>query len=215
MLSVILPTRNEPLINELIQEVNLALKDYKHEIIIVDKSDVKPEIKDAELIIQKSKGLGNAVLEGVANSNGEHILVMDADFSHDPKDIVKLLEKKNEYDIVMGRRYGKDARSDDKLFNRIYSRFTCNVTSLVLGLNMIDPLNGFALIKREIYDKIKLNPLGYKIHMETIYKAKKLGYKIVEVPTKFSKRRAGKSSRDWKEGFRGLLYMFQLRLGIR
>ena len=155
------------------------------------------------------------MLEGVANSKGEHIVVMDADFSHNPEDILKLLEKKDEYDIVMGRRYGEGTKSDDKLFNRVYSRFSCKTASSVLGLNMTDPLNGFALIKKEIYEKIKLNPLGYKIHMETIYKAKKLGYKITEVPTTFNKRRAGKSNRDWKEGFRGLLYIFQLRFGLR
>src|SRR3990170_4422438 len=113
MISVVLPTKNEPLINELIEEVHNALNDYKHEIVIVDKSDVTPDIKGAKLIRQKSKGLGNAVLEGVANSKGSHIIVMDADFSHDPHQIPRLLEKMDKYDIVMASRYSKGSRSED------------------------------------------------------------------------------------------------------
>ena len=74
MISVILPTKNEPLINELIQDVHNALKDYEHEVVIVDKSDVTPEIKNAKIIVQQSKGLGNAVLDGVANSKGRILL---------------------------------------------------------------------------------------------------------------------------------------------
>ena len=95
------------------------------------------------------------------------------------------------------------------------SRIYCRIASVMLGIWMDDPLNGFALINREVYNNVKLNPLGYKVHMETIYKAKKLGYKIIEVPSTFSKRRAGKSNTDWKEGLRTLAFVIQLRLGIR
>ena len=61
--SIIIPTKDEPAIQELIDEINKTIK-QKHEIIIVDKSKFKPNIQDAKVISQRSDGLGNAFVEG-------------------------------------------------------------------------------------------------------------------------------------------------------
>jgi dolichol-phosphate mannosyltransferase len=81
-------------------------------------------------------------------------------------------------------------------------------------------MSGFAAIKRNVYEKLKLNPLGYKINMEILYKGKKEGFKVREVPIEFHKRRAGRTKvgltlSGLKEGFRILRYMFELKLGLR
>lgn len=215
MISVILPTRNEPLINELIEEVHKSLKGKNHEIIVVDKSDKKPVIKGAKLFIQKSKGLGKAVVEGIGYSKGDIIVVMDSDFAHDPKDIPRLLKKIDKYDIVIGSRYAKGAKSMDTFFRKTASRIYCLLSNIVLGLPYKDTMNGFAVVRRKVYDSIDLNPLGYKIHTETFYKAKKMGFLICEVPITFHKRRAGKSNTTFREAVRTLLFIFQLRFKIR
>jgi dolichol-phosphate mannosyltransferase len=215
MISVILPTRNEPLINDLIAEVHKALKGRAHEIIVVDLSDKKPVIKGAKLYLQKSKGLGNAVLEGIGYAKGDIIVVMDSDFAHDPKDIPRLLEKTDKYDIVIGSRYAKGAKSMDTLFRKTASRIYCFMSNIVLGLPYKDTMNGFAVVRRKVYDSIKLNPLGYKIHTETFYKARKKGFLICEVPITFHKRRAGKSNTNFREAVRTLFFIFQLRFKPR
>jgi len=221
MITVILPTRNEPLINELIEEVHGVLKGKEHEIVVIDLSDVPPEIKGARFFRQKSKGLGNAVLEGVNRARGDRIVVMDADFSHDPKDIPRLLKGLEEWDFVMGSRYCKGASTEDNesrygIFpNSLISSFYCSLSSFLLRLNLKDPMNGLAAVRKVVYDSLKLNPLGYKIHMETAFKAKQRRFKIGEVPTTFHKRRAGKSSTGFREAFRTLRFIFELRLGLR
>lgn len=222
MISVILPTRNEPLIGELVKDVNGVLGKKKHEIVIIDLSDHLPKVKGAKVFPQKTKGLGNAVVEGLEKSRGDVIVVMDADFSHDPKDIPRLLEKLNRgFDFVIGSRYCEGASTEDKAYrygifpNSLISRFYCGLASTLLRLDLKDPMNGFAVGRRRVYDSIKLNPRGYKIHMETAFKAKKLGFKISEAPTTFHKRRAGKSNTGMSEAFRTLRFIFELRLGMR
>lgn len=222
MISIILPTRNEPLINELIKEIHTVLKGKKHEIIIIDLSDQPPQIKNARFYRQQSKGLGNAVLEGIRRSRGQIIIVMDADFSHDPHDIPTLLNKMREgYDFVIGSRYCEGGKTEDKEWrygifpNSLSSKFYCLFASFLLRLDLKDPMNGFAAARKSIYRPIHLNPLGYKIHMETAFKAKKKGFRITEAPTTFQKRKAGKSNTGLREAMRTLLFIVELRLGLR
>lgn len=222
MISVILPTRNEPLINELIGEVHSVLTKENHEIIVIDLSDRPPKIRGARLYPQKSKGLGNAVLEGIEKSRGNLIVVMDADFSHDPKDIPTLLRKiRGGYDFVIGSRYCEGGETEDEEWrygvipNSLSSKIYCSLASLLLRLPLKDPMNGFAAARRKVYDSVALNPRGYKIHMETAFKAKKKGFKIGEAPTTFHKRKAGRSNTGLGEAVRTIRFIFELRLGFR
>ena len=222
MISIILPTRNEPLINELIEKIHTVLANQEHEIVVIDLSDITPKIKGAKLYKQQTKGLGNAVLEGLAKIKGSSIVVMDTDLSHDPGDIPRLLEMLNKgHDFVIGSRYCPGGKTEDKgrrygIFpNSASSKFYCTLASSLLRLGMKDPMNGFAAGKKEVYQNIQLNPLGYKIHMETAFKAKKSGFKVSEAPTTFHKRKAGKSNTGFSEAFRTLRFIFELRLGMR
>ncbi|MEM5814745.1 MAG: glycosyltransferase, partial [Candidatus Aenigmatarchaeota archaeon] len=165
MLSIIIPTKNEPCINDLIKDIRKKVK-QKHEIIVVDKSDAVPEIRGAKLVRQKSDGLGAAVLEGVAASKGGIILMMDGDGSHDPAYIDKMfLEMKNN-DIVIGSRYVDGGSSSDMLSRVIVSKLLTAAVSIVLGLGIKDPMSGFAMYRRSVLGKIRLNPKGYKLLME-------------------------------------------------
>ena len=84
-----------------------------------------------------------------------------------------------------------------------------------LGLKVKDNMSGFAAIKREVYDNLKINPLGFKINLEIMYKAKKKGYKICEVPIVFEKRKVGKPTSSPSEAFSIIRYVFELKLGLR
>lgn len=222
MVSIILPTRNEPLINELIVEIHGALEKEQLDIVVIDLSDSPPDIKGARIYRQQTKGLGNAVLEGVGRARDDEIVVMDADFSHDPKDIPALLAKLREgNDFVMGSRYCEGGKTEDEGYrygifpNSFSSKIYCRLASTLLGISIKDPMNGFAVTKKRVYQELQLNPRGYKIHTETIYKAKKKGFRIAEVPTTFHKRRAGESSTGFGEAFRTLRFIMELWLGLR
>ncbi len=215
MISIIIPTKNEPYVKTLVKRINKFVKEDK-EIIVVDKSDKKPNVDGARIISQKSNGLGNAVMEGLENSKGDIIIIMDGDGSHRPEDIKQLLSKLGHYDMVIGSRFIADARTEDISHRKLISLLFRKLTSLILNIKVQDNMSGFSAMKREIFNRIKLKPKGYKINLEIMYKAKVLGYKICEVPIIFEKRKAGKSnvglnSRGVKEVMNILILMLRLR----
>jgi len=209
--SVIIPTRNEPLIDQLVKEVNDQLKDYKHEIIVIDKSDRPPKLRNAKIVQQKSTGLGKAVIEALEYVTGDVVITMDGDMSHDPKDLPKFLEKIKHYDIVLGSKYVKGGRTEDSLIRYVLSRASGFTASTVLQLGIKDLMSGFAAVRKKVYDSLDLDPLGYKIHMETIFKGKQKGFSVCEVPITFHKRAAGKSKFGAGEFVRTLIFLLKLR----
>lgn len=219
-ISVLIPTKNEPLINKLTEGVHRVLKNYEHEIVVIDKSNVLPKLKNAKIIVQKSDGLGKAILEGLPHVSGDVIVTMDGDFSHDPKDLLGMIKKANEYDIVIGSRFIPGGKSEDKLYRKFISFLFRKFASITLDLEVEDLMSGFAVVKRHVYENLDLNPIGYKINMEIMFKGKMKNYKLCEVPITFQKRKAGKSKvglsfSGLKESFRTMRYIFELKLGLR
>jgi len=214
-ISVIIPTKNEPYIQELVKKIHKVLFNFNHEIIVVDKSEVVPKVKGAKVMRQKTNGLGNAILEGVKVAKGNIIVTMDGDGSHRPEDLPKLIKKTKAYDIVVGSKYVKGGKTKDKFYRILISRIYCFFTSLILGLRIKDNMSGFVAVRKEVYEKIRLNPIGFKINTELLYKAKKFGFRTTEVPIIFEERKFGKSKGTIKEGLRALKYILELRFGLK
>lgn len=209
--SVLIPTKNEPLISKLIEEVHKSLKKFDHEIIVIDKSDNLPKIKNAKLIIQKSDGLGRAVLEGLEHSKGDVIVTMDGDFSHDPIYLPQMIQKTKDYDIIIGSRYVSNSKSEDKFYRKFISFTSRKFVAILLNLHINDPMSGFSVIKKKVYYSLYLKPIGYKINTEILYKSKKLGFNVFEFPIKFHKRRKGKSKLGLKELARTIFFILKLK----
>lgn len=212
--SVLIPTKDEPFINKLVQKIHKQLAKYDHEIVVIDKSEIPPKIKDAKVLIQKSDGLGKAVLEGLQHARGNVIVTMDGDGSHLPEDIPKLLEKIGKYDIVIGSRFISGGKTLDSILRNLISKSFCWIVWFFLGIKLKDSMSGFTTIKKEVYKKLQLNPLGYKINMEILYKSKNK-FRSTEVPILFLKRKAGKPKPKVIEGIRTLIFILKLRLGSR
>lgn len=214
MISIIIPTKNEPYINELIRDIQKKVS-RPHEIIVVDKSDEKPKISGAKLILQKSNGLGNAVLEGLRESKGEYIVMMDGDGSHDPKYIGKMHREMENYKIVAGSKYMEGGRTEDQGRRVIVSKaFNFCITGF-LGLKMKDVMSGYAMFNRKIFNNLILRPKGFKLLMEIVYKSKE---PVKEIPVIFYKRKAGKSKVGYniagvKEAWRIFSLAWSLRFG--
>lgn len=216
MISIIIPTKNEPYINQLIEDIRAKVK-TEYEIIVVDKSDGPPRLARAKLLIQKTDGLGNAVLEGIGEAKGEFIVMMDGDGSHDPEYINNMLERMNNSDVVIASKYVPGGKTDDyasrifvsKVFNAVIARF--------LGLKVKDLMSGYAMFRRDIFDKIKLRPKGYKLLMEIVYKSKKAcDARVSEVPMHFLKRKAGKSKVGFNAaGFREVWRIFLICMNLK
>ncbi len=217
MISILIPTKEEPYIGRLVSEIRRCLK-IRHEIIVIDKSKTPPKIKNARVIIQKSDGLGNAVLEGLRHAKGSLIVTMDGDGSHRARDISRLVRESAKSDIVIGSRFVRGGVSMDSLHRRLVSFVFRKFASLALGLKVEDSMSGFSCIRRCVYKSLRLDPIGYKINMEIMFKCKR-DYKISEVPITFLSRKSGKSKAGSFAGIieaiRILRYVIELRFGLR
>ncbi|MEK7629485.1 MAG: polyprenol monophosphomannose synthase [Patescibacteria group bacterium] len=209
---VVIPTYNERSnIIEVIEKIfALGLNDL--EVLVVD--DNSPDgtaevVKELSLkypikLLSRAKkeGLGKAYVSAFklilsAQDKPDYIIQMDADLSHNPKNILDFLHKIGEWDLVLGSRYIKGGGTENwDVIRKMVSRFGNIYAQLILSLPYKDLTGGFKCWKRGVLEKINLDSLsstGYNFQIETTYKAQKLGYKICETPIIFTERKTGKS----------------------
>ena len=205
--SVIIPTWNErENIVPLLEAVRLALNEAEFEVVVVDDgspdgtgaavNEDARQHSNVRLVQRRGKlGLSSAVLEGVTQSAGDIVVMMDADFSHDPT-LLPLLVKhiQSGSDLVIGSRYVRGGRIQGWSFHRrigsvVLSRFVCGV----FRLSVQDPLSGFAAFRREVLEGLstRFSERGFKLLLEVL--ATRPSLRVSEVPITFADRRHGTS----------------------
>jgi dolichol-phosphate mannosyltransferase len=212
---VVMPTYNESEnLDAIVRAVGNALErllgdDYR--ILIVDDSspDGTGELADAladelgyvSVLHRASKdGLGHAYRDGFASAlagGAELVVEMDADFSHDPAYLGRLLDAAADADLVLGSRYveGGGVRNWG-LLRRLVSRGGSAYARMILGVGVRDLTGGFKCIRREVLEGIDYQSVGadgYAFQIEVTYRAIIAGFTVREVPIVFSDRTAGKS----------------------
>jgi glycosyltransferase involved in cell wall biosynthesis len=197
--SVIIPTLNEEgCIGDVLRELP---KDEVDEVIIIDgnsQDGTVNEVKEAgyKAIPQVGKGYGSAFMQGVEESTGDIIIMMDADGSHNPADIPKLVEivKNNENTIALGSRYTKGSGTKDDTFVRsLGNKFFTWFANFKQKLNVTDALYLYAAFPKEAFNKIETKTEDFAYCVEVIIKAKKADYNFIEVPSFERKRYSGES----------------------
>jgi dolichol-phosphate mannosyltransferase len=208
---LILPTYNEAEnIEPFVDAVGEKLPPGSRILIVDDGSpDGTGEIADriaarreevAVLHRPHKEGLGPAYIAGFreALAQGAALVVeMDADFSHEPAYLPRLLEAAERADVVIGSRYvdGGDV-GDWGVLRRTISRGGSAYARLVLGVDVSDLTAGFKCIRREVLEAIDLDTVqsrGYAFQVELTYRAIRRGFTVVEVPIVFRDRRVGSS----------------------
>jgi len=145
-------------------------------------------------------GLGTAYVAGfryaLANEYN-YILEMDADFSHDPKDINTLLEAAETYDVAIGSRYIQGVNVVNWPLSRLLLSMGASLyTRIITGLPVRDCTSGFKCYRRNVLEKIELDRIesdGYSFQIEMKFRAWKKGFSLYEVPIIFTDRVAGSS----------------------
>ncbi len=160
------------------------------------------------LIERKGKGgRGSAVLEGfriaLKDKKYTHFVEMDADFSHDPKELPLLLAEAKDNLMVVGSRYVTgSAIVDWPLFRRIFSKSANFYARIILGVSLHDCTNGLRVYTRRTLESIDFSSLsetGYALLLEMAYLFKLKGYGFTEIPSTFVNRKRGKSNTSLKE----------------
>jgi len=158
------------------------------------------ELPFVEVLHREHKdGLGRAYIAGfrIALDRGaELILELDCDFSHDPRDVPRLIEAADSADLVLGSRYvaGGGVR-DWGLVRRLISRGASLYTRLLL-MPVKDATGGFKCFRREVLERLDLDAItsrGYMFQIETTFRVRRAGFRVVEIPIVFSDREVGGS----------------------
>jgi dolichol-phosphate mannosyltransferase len=148
----------------------------------------------------RKEGLGPAYVAGfrrALDGGAGLVLAMDADFSHNPAYLPRLIEAAESADVVIGSRYVPGGGvSDWSAARRAISRGGNAYARLVLGVGVRDLTGGFRCFRREALEAIDLDSVGsrgYAFQVETAYRAIRRGFRVAEVPIVFRERRAGRS----------------------
>ena len=218
-LSVIIPTYNESEnIFKLLDEICKNTNESNYEILVVDDNSPDgtgklveefieknvPQISSNKKIVvrlitrKKKEGIIRALLDGIDESKGENILVMDADFSHLPDyipDFLSTLKENDNYDIVIGSRYVNGGSIVGWPITRhLLSKGANYFAKTWLNVKTNDITTGFFLVRKKILSDVHFTTNGHQFLLELLVKA---DYKIAkEIPIKFQNRIRGKSNLD-------------------
>jgi dolichol-phosphate mannosyltransferase len=228
---VLLPTYNErenlePMVDAIGEQLPGA-----HVLVIDDGSpDGTGEIADrlvaareGVLVHHRSGklGLGTAYRWGfqwALDRDYDHVFEMDCDFSHDPADLPRLLERSRRgADVVIGSRYVPGGGTESwGLLRRLVSRGGGAYSRLVLGIPVRDLTSGFKCFRREALQSLPLHRVrseGFSFQIEVNYLAARAGLTIVEVPITFRDRQRGESKMSGRIFVEALWRVWRIRLG--
>lgn len=207
---VIIPTYNErPNVRPLLEQL-LALGDLR--ILIVDDAspDGTGQIAEEYAAVNRARvqvlhrtgrrGLGLSYIDGMylaLRTDASHICQMDADLSHDPADIPRLLKAAESADVVIGSRYVEGGRIDNwPLRRRLLSAFANRYIRAITRLSVRDCTSGFRCWRREALERMPLASIrseGYAFVVELAFEAARAGLRCAEIPITFVERRTGAS----------------------
>lgn len=230
MISIVIPTYNEAsAIQETLRRAASALRGTgeNFELVVVDDASAdgtaaKAESLAGELPVRVVRrpgrlGLATAVLDGWATTHSDVLGVMDADLQHPPEVLSALVRALREEgaDLAIASRYAPGGGSSDWTWvRRAISRTATHMAATVLPLTLAavgDPMSGMFLVRAEVLEGVRLNPLGYKILLEVLAKARHR--KLVEVPYIFQERTRGSSKLGARQYLEYLLHLARLAAG--
>jgi dolichol-phosphate mannosyltransferase len=225
--TVCLPTYNE---HENLEPMLRALGEHGVRVLVIDDNSpdgtgkladrLAGELDYVDVLHRPSKdGLGPAYLAGFARAlagDAERILEMDCDFSHDPRDVPRLIAATGDADVALGSRYVSGGSVGNwGAVRRAISAGGSLYARLLLSSGIRDLTGGFKCYRREVLETIDLQAIharGYAFQIETTYRAQRAGFRVVEVPITFVDREAGGSKMSRAIVLEAIWKVPQLRL---
>jgi len=225
---VIIPTYNERINIEKMIHTLIELYPDIHILVVDDNSPdgtgefvkAKSEEDERVHVLQRSgkMGLGTAYVAGfkyMLENNYDFAIQMDADFSHDPKEIANMLTAINDNDLVIGSRYIQGVNVINWPMSRLLlSYFASIYTRVITGMPVMDPTGGFKCFRRVVLENIDLDGIksnGYSFQIEMNFKTYKKKFRIKEIPIVFMDRVEGVSKMSKKIVREAITMVWKLR----
>lgn len=210
-ITAVIPARNEA---KNLSEVIQGVAPFVDETILLDghSTDGSRELAESlgvRVVLDNRKGKGEAVRLGIAEAKGDIIVLIDADCSHDPKDIPAFLEPiiAGKADMVIGSRMTGGSHELHGDINR-FIRLTGSLIILLAinyrwNVRLTDVQNGFRAIRTDVARALGLKEDIHTIEEEMVMKALKKGFRVLDVPSREYERKHGESTLShWKDGHR-------------
>ena len=229
---VVIPTYNECLNVKRAIDAILTLNQGYHILIVDDNSpdgtgkiaeELASEHPEVQCLIRTGpRGRGLASIEGYhyCLDNGYRcVCEIDCDLSHDPEDIIRMVEMSRDCDVVAGSRYVEGGSFGNYPFHRrLISRAANLVARIILGIKVKDATQSFRFIKRNVLEELLQGYLissGFSITVETNYRATRARFRICEMPIRISDRLYGTAKMNFREVVRFARAIVSIRLGLR
>ena len=201
-ITLIMPAKNEEVT---IEDVLRSSRPLVNDILVVDghSTDNTREVAlnaGARVVSDHGKGKGDGVRVGIQEATGDILVFIDADGSHDPQDIPRLVQpiREGRADLVIGSRMtgGSDELHGD--INRFIRMTGSHIILLLINyrweIRLTDVQNGFRAINAQVARELNLKENSHSIEQEMVMKCAKQGYRLTEVPSHEYERRHGKST---------------------
>lgn len=188
-------------------QVKLLQKEFNNRLFLLERTN--------------KQGLGTAYIDSFKwclNKNYDYIFEMDADFSHDPNDLVKLYDAchLDGYDVAIGSRYIKGVNVVNWPMSRVLLSYCASIyVRIITGMPIRDTTAGFVCYRRKVLETLNLDGIkfvGYAFQIEMKFKAYLKKFKIVEIPVIFTDRTKGKSKMTGSIIYEAVFGVFKMKL---
>lgn len=230
-IQILLPTLNENSnIEPLIRRIFEVAPGARALVIDDDSTDgtpstverLLPEFPQLDLLVRRGpKGLGRAYLAGIERSidSADALITMDADFSHDPSDLPRLMEAGETHDLVIGSRYAPGGGVNRwESWRRALSRGGNLYCRAITKMPVNDATSGFQLFRTEALKRMRYDDItasGYAFQIELKHRLWRSGATVTELPIVFHARRGGESKLTSHIVWEGVLTPWRLRMEAR
>jgi hypothetical protein len=218
--SVVIPALNE---ERNIGWVLGRLPNCVDEVIVVDGRSIDRTIEvavatrpDTRIVEEKTPGKGMALRAGLTQARGDHVVMLDADGSMEPREIGRYLTRLEEgFDVVKGSRFLPGGGTTDISRLRALGNFgLLTLANLMYGCQFTELCYGYMAFKRSVIPLLRLTAAGFEIETQIVTHALRAGLRVAEVPSFEAARRSGESNlRTFRDGTRVLHELLRARLG--
>lgn len=222
-LSLVVPIYNEAAnLEKVVEALYAAPCPIEREWIFVDDCSRDGSLDILKSLVSKfpmriieqnpNQGKGAAVIRGMREATGDFVVIQDADFEYDPKDIPKLLRPliDGEADVVYGSRFKKSAQQVHRTYHYFVNRLLTDISNLLSGIYLTDMETCYKLFRRDLLSAMKLKSKRFGIEVELTAYLGKIRARIHELPISYYPRTYLQGKKiGWKDGIAALWHLFR------
>jgi hypothetical protein len=211
--TVIVPVRDEPAVAEVVRGVSRALHNCR--IIVVYKGNVSIPRSEAAagrlmLVRQRGTGKGNACIQVAKLVNTKIMCFIDGDATYDADDLKKVVERvRHGADLALGNRLKTLNRKAMPAFVEFGNKVITDTANLLYRMHVQDSQTGLRAIKKKVFDALMLKEQYFGMESEMTIKARKMGFRIEEVPIRYYMRVGSSKQMKLVDGIKLLLLDFK------